>query len=170
MIMKCYGSINSNMTSKLRSQSSSSSFNPGMMSSNESLPSSFHSSSFPPQPRFDRSFLQKPKGKKTAFELSEHDKREIKESFALFDTKKQGRLDYYELKVCRKHFLFSRLFLILIVQVAIRSLGVEIKKAEVLQLIEQYGEDNSVDYDAFVEISLCSYSFFFTWYNPYLTF
>jgi centrin-3 len=55
------------------------------------------------------------------------------------DTKKVGKLDYYELKV------------------AIRSLGVDIKKAEVLELLEEYGKDNTVDYEAFVEISLNFY-------------
>lgn len=86
--------------------------------------------------KLDSALISRVQKKKARFELTEQDKREIKESFELFDTKKRGKLDYYELKV------------------AIRSLGVEIKKAEVLELMNEYGEDNLVDYDSFVQISV----------------
>ena len=86
------------MSSKGRPQAASSAYPPTTAAYSDS---SSHPPTFSSQPRFDRTFLQKGKSKRQAFELSEHDKREIKESFELFDTKKQGKLDYYELKVCR---------------------------------------------------------------------
>ncbi|KAA6390149.1 MAG: putative basal body centrin protein [Streblomastix strix] len=90
--------------------------------------------------KLDSALISRVQKKKARFELTEQDKREIKESFELFDTKKRGKLDYYELKV------------------AIRSLGVEIKKAEVLELMNEYGEDNLVDYDSFVQIMTDKFS------------
>ncbi|KAH7815319.1 centrin [Monocercomonoides exilis] len=114
---------------------------PSSFASSREPTGSASSSSYPSsQSRFDTSYLQKSKGKKQKFELSEQDKREIKESFELFDTKRKGSLDYYELKV------------------AIRSLGIEIKKAEVLQLLEEYSDDGSIDYDSFVEIMTSKFS------------
>ncbi|KAF9258249.1 Ca2+-binding EF-hand superfamily protein [Marasmius fiardii PR-910] len=50
-------------------------------------------------------------------ELTEDQKQEIKEAFELFDTDKDGRVDYHELKV------------------AMRALGFDLKKAEVLKLL-----------------------------------
>ncbi|THV05515.1 Ca2+-binding EF-hand superfamily protein [Dendrothele bispora CBS 962.96] len=50
-------------------------------------------------------------------ELSDEQKQEIKEAFELFDTDKDGRIDYHELKV------------------AMRALGFDMKKAEVLKLL-----------------------------------
>ncbi|KAH7824384.1 centrin [Monocercomonoides exilis] len=43
-------------------------------------------------------------------------------------------------------------------RVAIRSLGIDIKKAEVLQLLEEYSDDGSIDYDSFVEIITSKFS------------
>lgn len=37
-------------------------------------------------------------------ELTEEQKVEIKEAFELFDTDKDGSLDYHELKVCTKNW------------------------------------------------------------------
>ncbi|CAH7669686.1 hypothetical protein BY996DRAFT_6673246 [Phakopsora pachyrhizi] len=50
-------------------------------------------------------------------ELSEEQKMEIKEAFELFDTDKDGAIDYHELKV------------------AMRALGFELKKPEVLKIL-----------------------------------
>ncbi|KAF7302393.1 hypothetical protein HMN09_00873000 [Mycena chlorophos] len=50
-------------------------------------------------------------------ELSEEQKQEIKEAFDLFDTDKDGFLDYHELKV------------------AMRALGFDLKKAEVMKIL-----------------------------------
>ncbi|CAG8619833.1 9333_t:CDS:2 [Ambispora gerdemannii] len=53
-------------------------------------------------------------------QLSEEQNTEIKEAFELFDTDKDGALDYHELKV------------------AMRALGFDEKKPDVLKLIRQY--------------------------------
>lgn len=50
-------------------------------------------------------------------ELTDEQKQEIKEAFELFDTDKDGKIDYHELKV------------------AMRALGFDLKKAEVLKLL-----------------------------------
>jgi centrin-3 len=57
--------------------------------------------------------------------LSEDQRTELKEAFDLFDTEKTGRIDYHELKV------------------AMRSLGFDVKKAEVLLLMNQHDVSNS---------------------------
>lgn len=61
---------------------------------------------------------------------------EVKEAFDLFDTDKTGRIDYHELKV------------------AMRALGFEVKKAEVLELMREYDKQNTgqIDYSDFLEI------------------
>lgn len=53
----------------------------------------------------------------TAADLSDEQRQEIKEAFELFDTDKDGAVDYHELKV------------------AMRALGFDLKKAEVLKLL-----------------------------------
>ena len=58
-------------------------------------------------------------------ELSEEQKQEIKEAFDLFDTDKTGTIDYHELKV------------------AMRALGFDVKKQEVLGLMREYDRDGS---------------------------
>lgn len=52
--------------------------------------------------------------------LTEEQKSELKEAFDLFDTERTGQIDYHELKV------------------AMRSLGFEVKKAEVLKIMEEH--------------------------------
>ena len=52
--------------------------------------------------------------------LTEEQKSELREAFDLFDTERTGQIDYHELKV------------------AMRSLGFEVKKADVLQLMEEH--------------------------------
>ncbi len=70
-------------------------------------------------------------------ELTDEQKQEIKEAFELFDTDKDGCVDYHELKV------------------AIRALGFDLKKAEVLKLLRDHDKDNSglMDFQDFAKIS-----------------
>jgi centrin-3 len=53
-------------------------------------------------------------------ELSDEQKQEIKEAFELFDTDKDGAVDYHELKV------------------AMRALGFDLKKAEELKTLRDH--------------------------------
>ena len=70
-------------------------------------------------------------------QLTEEQKQEIKEAFELFDQDRDGAIDYHELKV------------------AMRALGFELKKAEVLKLIRDHDRqgDDLMEYDDFVKIS-----------------
>lgn len=77
--------------------------------------------------------LEKSKRKKRR-ELSEEQKQEIKEAFELFDTDKDKYIDYHELKV------------------AMRALGFEVKKADVLKILrdndrEETGKISFEDYN-----------------------
>lgn len=56
-------------------------------------------------------------------ELTEEEKHEIKEAFDLFDTDKDKEIDYHELKV------------------AMRALGFEVKKVDVLKILKDYDRD-----------------------------
>ncbi|KAJ3304079.1 Calcium-binding component of the spindle pole body (SPB) half-bridge, partial [Gonapodya sp. JEL0774] len=69
-------------------------------------------------------------------ELTEEQKQEVKEAFELFDTDKDGKLDYHELKV------------------AMRALGFEVKKAEVLKILREVDREgqNLIAYTDFVRI------------------
>ena len=58
-------------------------------------------------------------------ELSEEQRQEIKEAFELFDTDKTGTIDYHELKV------------------AMRALGFDVKKQEVLAIMRDYDRDGA---------------------------
>lgn len=75
-------------------------------------------------------------------ELSDEQKQEIKEAFELFDTDKDGCVDYHELKV------------------AMRALGFDLKKAEVLKIIRDHDKSGHglMDYEDFVKISMCPLS------------
>jgi len=70
-------------------------------------------------------------------EISDEQKQEIKEAFELFDTDKDGCVDYHELKV------------------AMRALGFDLKKAEVLKLLRDHDKDNLglMDFQDFAKIS-----------------
>lgn len=70
-------------------------------------------------------------------ELLEEQKQEIREAFNLFDMNNDGYLDYHELKV------------------AIRALGFEMSKQEVLELIREYDRDDrgQMHYEDFFAIS-----------------
>lgn len=69
-------------------------------------------------------------------EITDEQKNEIKEAFDLFDTEKTGKIDYHELKV------------------AIRALGFDVKKADVIELMKEYDKNNSghIDYSDFLDI------------------
>ncbi|KAH9854344.1 Ca2+-binding EF-hand protein [Lenzites betulinus] len=57
---------------------------------------------------------------RTRPELTDEQKQEIKEAFELFDTDKDGCIDYHELKV------------------AMRALGFDLKKPEVLKILRDH--------------------------------
>nr|XP_031861995.1 uncharacterized protein CI109_002408 [Kwoniella shandongensis]KAA5529067.1 hypothetical protein CI109_002408 [Kwoniella shandongensis] len=68
-------------------------------------------------------------------QLTEDQRGEIREAFDLFDVDKDGAIDYHELKV------------------AMRALGFDAKKGEVMKLLkEQGGEDGLMDFGAFERI------------------
>lgn len=81
-------------------------------------------------------FKPKKKADGKRSELSDEQKQEIKEAFDLFDTDKSGSIDYHELKV------------------AMRALGFDVKKAEVLKLMKEYdrNETGQVTYADFLDI------------------
>ena len=70
-------------------------------------------------------------------ELSDEQKQEIKEAFELFDTDKDGSVDYHELKV------------------AMRALGFDLKKAEVLKILRDHDKSGHglLEFEDFVKIS-----------------
>lgn len=69
--------------------------------------------------------------------LTDEQRQEIKEAFELFDTDKDGAIDYHELKV------------------AMRALGFDLKKAEVLKLLRDHDKTNSglLEWEQFNKIS-----------------
>lgn len=69
------------------------------------------------------------------FELSEEQRRDIKEAFDLFDTENTGKIDTKELKV------------------AIRALGFEPKKEEIKKMIVEIDKgDGKVSFEDFLEL------------------
>jgi centrin-3 len=74
-------------------------------------------------------------------ELTDEQKQEIKEAFELFDTDKDGCVDYHELKV------------------AMRALGFDMKKAEVLKILRDHDKTGHtlMDFEDFAKISECCY-------------
>ncbi|KAJ3193701.1 Calcium-binding component of the spindle pole body (SPB) half-bridge [Irineochytrium annulatum] len=69
-------------------------------------------------------------------ELTEEQKMEIKEAFDLFDTDKDSALDYHELKV------------------AMRALGFDVKKTEVLKILREYDKNGQglIDFEDFNKV------------------
>ena len=65
------------------------------------------------------------KGQKVPRKLNEQQQNEIREAFDLFDSDKDGFIDYHEFKV------------------AMQALGFDKKKAEVQQLMQQYDKESS---------------------------
>lgn len=76
--------------------------------------------------------------KKKRRELTEEERQEIREAFDLFDTDKDGLLDYHEFKV------------------ALRALGFEVKKAQVLTILRDYDrvESGKIGFDDFQEVCM----------------
>ncbi|ODV92458.1 hypothetical protein CANCADRAFT_23784 [Tortispora caseinolytica NRRL Y-17796] len=68
-------------------------------------------------------------------EVSEEQRQEIREAFALFDLDQDGLLDYHEFKV------------------AMRALGFDAQKAEVLQLLKENDQGNGkIGFDSFAAL------------------
>ncbi|XP_028829185.1 centrin-3 [Denticeps clupeoides] len=69
-------------------------------------------------------------------ELTDEQKDEIKEAFELFDTDKDKQIDYHELKV------------------AMRALGFEVKKVDVLKILKDYDREGNgkITFDDFKEV------------------
>lgn len=69
-------------------------------------------------------------------ELTEDQKHEIKEAFDLFDTDKDQAIDYHELKV------------------AMRALGFEVKKVDVLKILKDYDREGKgkITFEDFSEV------------------
>ncbi len=70
-------------------------------------------------------------------ELTDEQKQEIKEAFELFDTDKDGAVDYHELKV------------------AMRALGFDLKKPEVLKILRDHDKHGHglMEFEDFAKIS-----------------
>ncbi|EGD83035.1 centrin [Salpingoeca rosetta] len=75
--------------------------------------------------RHERPTLGPASAAKKRRELTEDERHEIKEAFDLFDTDKDGCLDYHELKV------------------AMRALGFDVKKTEVQKIMREYDRDGT---------------------------
>jgi centrin-3 len=76
-------------------------------------------------------------GGPTASDLTDEQRQEIKEAFELFDTDKDGAIDYHELKV------------------AMRALGFDLKKAEVLKILRDHDHkgEGVMEWDDFLRVS-----------------
>jgi centrin-3 len=76
-------------------------------------------------------------------ELTDEQKQEVKEAFELFDTDKDGCVDYHELKV------------------AMRALGFDLKKAEVLKILRDHDKTGHgmMDFEEFAKVSECAFVF-----------
>ncbi|XP_047132085.1 centrin-3 isoform X1 [Hydra vulgaris] len=75
-------------------------------------------------------------GVKRRREISEEQKQEIKEAFQLFDTDKDGAIDYHELKI------------------SLRALGFNVKKNVVLKILRDYDHESSgkIQFNDFKEV------------------
>ncbi|TFK17047.1 EF-hand protein [Coprinopsis marcescibilis] len=82
------------------------------------------------------SSAQRAKRRTHKTELTDEQKQEIKEAFELFDTDKDGAIDYHELKV------------------AMRALGFDMKKAEVLKILRDPDKtgQNLMDFEDFAKV------------------
>ncbi|KAG8130920.1 putative Centrin 3 protein [Naja naja] len=86
--------------------------------------------------------VEKTKRKKRR-ELTEEQKQEIKDAFELFDTDKDNAIDYHELKAIH-----------VLLKVAMRALGFDVKKADVLKILKDYDREGSgkISFDDFNEV------------------
>ena len=87
--------------------------------------------------------------KKSKPELTEDQKQEVKEAFDLFDTERNGSIDYHELKVILRALGISIEFYLL---------GFDTKKSEVLSLLREYDTEESgrIEYSDFLDLSISS--------------
>ncbi|TFK18697.1 centrin 3 [Coprinopsis marcescibilis] len=85
---------------------------------------------------YTSSAAQRAKRRTHKTELTDEQKQEIKEAFELFDTDKDGAIDYHELKV------------------AMRALGFDMKKAEVLKILRDHDKtgQNLMDFEDFAKV------------------
>ncbi|POI22380.1 hypothetical protein CIB84_013874, partial [Bambusicola thoracicus] len=76
--------------------------------------------------------------KKKRRELTEEQKQEIKDAFELFDTDKDRAINYHELKV------------------AMRALGFDVKKADVLKILKDYDREatGKITFEDFNEVAV----------------
>ncbi|KAK9532143.1 hypothetical protein VZT92_009545 [Zoarces viviparus] len=74
--------------------------------------------------------------RKKRSELSEEQRDEMREAFELFDTDKDHEIDYHELKV------------------AMRALGFEVKKVDVLKILKDYDREGNgkISFEDFSEV------------------
>ncbi|NXT93051.1 CETN3 protein, partial [Anhinga rufa] len=74
--------------------------------------------------------------KKKRRELTEEQKQEVKDAFELFDTDRDKIINYHELKV------------------AMRALGFDVKKADVLKILKEYDQEatGKITFEDFNEI------------------
>ncbi|KAJ2779246.1 Calcium-binding component of the spindle pole body (SPB) half-bridge [Coemansia javaensis] len=81
-------------------------------------------------------FRQQQQQQQQLAKIGEDKLEEIKEAFSLFDTNKDGYIDYFELKV------------------AMRALGFDQKKDEVLRVLQQNGTDDGakIGLDGFIRV------------------
>uniref|UniRef100_A0A452ET18 Centrin 3 n=1 Tax=Capra hircus TaxID=9925 RepID=A0A452ET18_CAPHI len=79
-------------------------------------------------------------------ELSEEQKQEIKDAFELFDTDKDEAIDYHELKL--------RIVTTYLIAVAMRALGFDVKKADVLKILKDYDREatGKITFEDFNEV------------------
>ncbi|KAF7250412.1 Centrin-3 [Varanus komodoensis] len=93
--------------------------------------------------------VEKTKRKKRR-ELTEEQKQEIKDAFELFDTDKDRAIDYHELKAIHFFFLQVQYFVI----VAMRALGFDVKKADVLKILKDYDREGTgkITFEDFNEV------------------
>jgi Ca2+-binding EF-hand superfamily protein len=92
-------------------------------------------SSFSTQPNRAVSSINRKRSQR--LELTEEQKAEIREAFEIFDMDKDGALDFHEFKV------------------ALRALGFELKKPEVLKLLKESDKNFSgkIDFNDFNKLS-----------------
>uniref|UniRef100_A0A8C5LXJ3 Centrin 3 n=1 Tax=Leptobrachium leishanense TaxID=445787 RepID=A0A8C5LXJ3_9ANUR len=114
--------------------------------------------------------------KKKRRELTEEQKQEIKDAFELFDTDKDKAIDYHELKIIAKNCPVPKRGWMLcrlprcscgqssdypgeasdlhIIQVAMRALGFDVKKADVLKILKDYDTETTgkITFDDFNEV------------------
>jgi len=78
--------------------------------------------------------------KKKRFTLNEDQQILLKEAFDLFDMEKTNKIDYHELKLTLKAF------------------GFNVKKDEVIQLVNKYSTDNVISFENFMELMTDKFS------------